>query len=193
MHECKIRLLIAKEGGNGRRWHSSLRSDGDGLPAQRRVEQLLDRRIEGIQVCMEDGCCRFHPDRSPVTFREVFSVEHNENTRCRRQAARGARLPATIRRALVEPAKVRFVSPSFERELDRRGTSRSKKPVVSMRRLFVAFEILGGRYRGSRPRADKSAFPPLVSSHAPRRSIRATLRPRHCTCSATLTLLVIPL
>ena len=45
-------------------------TDGDGLAAQRRVEQLLDRGIEGIQVCMEDGGCRFHPDRSPVTFRE---------------------------------------------------------------------------------------------------------------------------
>jgi hypothetical protein len=31
--------------------------DGDGLAAQRRVEQLLDRSIEGIQVCMEDGGC----------------------------------------------------------------------------------------------------------------------------------------
>ena len=44
-------------------------TDGDGLAAQRRVEQLLDRGIEGIQVRMEDGGCRCHPDRSPVIFR----------------------------------------------------------------------------------------------------------------------------
>ena len=44
-------------------------ADGDGLAAQRRVEQLLDRGIEGIQVRMEDGGCRFHPDRSPAKFR----------------------------------------------------------------------------------------------------------------------------
>jgi hypothetical protein len=37
--------------------------------AQGRVEQLLDRGIEGIQVRMEDGGCRFHPDRSPAKFR----------------------------------------------------------------------------------------------------------------------------
>ena len=30
-------------------------ADGDRLAAQRRVEQLLDRGVEGIQVCMEDG------------------------------------------------------------------------------------------------------------------------------------------
>jgi hypothetical protein len=44
-------------------------TDGDGLAAQRRVEQLLDRGIKGIQVCMEDGGCRFHPDPSSVAFR----------------------------------------------------------------------------------------------------------------------------
>ena len=36
-------------------------ADGDGLAAQRRIEQLLDRGIEGIEVRMEDGGCRFHP------------------------------------------------------------------------------------------------------------------------------------
>jgi short chain dehydrogenase len=39
-------------------------------------------------------------------------------------------LPATTRRALVEPARVRFVSSSFEREFrSERGTSRSRMPV----------------------------------------------------------------
>ena len=37
-------------------------TDGDRLPAQRRVEQLLDRGIEGIQVCMDDAGYRFHPN-----------------------------------------------------------------------------------------------------------------------------------
>src|SRR6266536_3448572 len=44
-------------------------TDGDGFAAQRRVKQLLCRGIEGIKVRMEDGGCRCHPDRSPVTFR----------------------------------------------------------------------------------------------------------------------------
>src|SRR5207237_3133605 len=30
-------------------------ADGDRLATQRRVEQLLDRGVEGIEVCMEDG------------------------------------------------------------------------------------------------------------------------------------------
>jgi len=53
-------------------------ADGDGLAAQGRVEQLLDRGIEGIQVCMEDGGCCSHPDRSPVMVRGA-TPEHNEN------------------------------------------------------------------------------------------------------------------
>ena len=35
--------------------------DGDGLAAQGRIQQLLDRGVEGIEVCVEDGGCRFHP------------------------------------------------------------------------------------------------------------------------------------
>ena len=42
-------------------------ADGDGLAAQGRVEQLLDRGIEGVKVCMEYGGCRFHPNRSPAS------------------------------------------------------------------------------------------------------------------------------
>src|SRR6266581_9123395 len=56
-------------------------TDGDGLAAQRRIEQLLDRGIEGIQVCMEDGGYRFHPDRSPVTFRGSSRSENVMRTR----------------------------------------------------------------------------------------------------------------
>jgi hypothetical protein len=39
-------------------------TDGDGLAAQRRVEQLLDRSVESIEVGVEDGGCRFHPGQS---------------------------------------------------------------------------------------------------------------------------------
>ncbi len=36
-------------------------ADGDRLAAQGRVEKLLDRGVEGIEVGMEDRGCRFHP------------------------------------------------------------------------------------------------------------------------------------
>src|SRR5271169_2463020 len=55
-------------------------TDRDGLTAQRRVEQLLDRGIKGIQVGMEDGGCRFHPVR--LTRAEYLCLrEHKENKR----------------------------------------------------------------------------------------------------------------
>ena len=41
-------------------------ADGDRLAAQGRVEQLFDRGIEGVQVRMEDGGCRFRPDGPPL-------------------------------------------------------------------------------------------------------------------------------
>ena len=44
-------------------------ADGDGLAAQRRVEQLLDRGIEGVEVRVEDGGCRFHAAAHP---RRIF-------------------------------------------------------------------------------------------------------------------------
>src|SRR3954465_5039522 len=37
-------------------------TDGDGFAAQRRIKQLLDRGIEGIEVRMKDGGYRCHPD-----------------------------------------------------------------------------------------------------------------------------------
>jgi hypothetical protein len=43
-------------------------ADGDGFAAQGRVEQLLDRCIEGIEVSVEDGGCCSHPDRPPEKF-----------------------------------------------------------------------------------------------------------------------------
>ena len=45
-------------------------ADGDGLAAQRRVEQLLDRGIEGVEVRVEDGGGRFHPAH-PANFEKV--------------------------------------------------------------------------------------------------------------------------
>ena len=64
-------------------------TDGDGLAAQRRVEQLLDRGIKGIQVCMEDGGCRCHPDRSPVTFHR--SPDENIMRTCKGECQAGFR------------------------------------------------------------------------------------------------------
>jgi hypothetical protein len=40
-------------------------TNGDRPATQRRIKQLLDRSVEGIQVGMEDGGYRFHPDNSP--------------------------------------------------------------------------------------------------------------------------------
>jgi len=40
-------------------------TDGNGSATQRRVKQLLYGGIESIQVRMEDGGCRCHPNRSP--------------------------------------------------------------------------------------------------------------------------------
>src|SRR5262245_9861231 len=51
-------------------------ADGDGLAVQGRIEQLLDRCIEGIEVGMENGRCRFHP-----TVRREMSEMADENKR----------------------------------------------------------------------------------------------------------------
>jgi hypothetical protein len=53
-------------------------TDGNGFAAQRRGKELLYGGIEGIQVRMEDGRCRCHPDRSPMTLGSRRE-EHNEN------------------------------------------------------------------------------------------------------------------
>src|SRR6202047_5481759 len=55
-------------------------TDGNGSATQRRVKQLLYGGIEGIQVRMEDGGCRCHPDRSPVTFRADSRTENTVRT-----------------------------------------------------------------------------------------------------------------
>src|SRR5271168_1460356 len=77
-------------------------TDGNGLAAQRRVEELLDRGIEGIQVCMEDGSCRSHPDRSPVLFRGGSRPENIMRTGvgdC--QATRSLSLRVSLLRAIL--------------------------------------------------------------------------------------------
>src|SRR5258706_6372035 len=56
-------------------------TDGNGFATQRRVKQLLYGGIEGIQVRMEDGGCRCHPERSPVTFRRGSRRENIMRTR----------------------------------------------------------------------------------------------------------------
>src|SRR6185437_11345894 len=57
----------------GSRQHHAA-ADRDGLAAQRRVEQLLDRGIEGIEVRMKDGGGGNHPGARPK-----LRLEHNEN------------------------------------------------------------------------------------------------------------------
>src|SRR5882757_9658652 len=49
-------------------------TDGDGLAAQGRVEQLLDRGIEGVEVRMEDGGRHIHRDRSPVAREQKENI-----------------------------------------------------------------------------------------------------------------------
>jgi hypothetical protein len=59
---------------------------------------------------MEDGGCRFHPDRSSVALRGGSrSLEHNENERWRLSSRAQCALVAAARRALVERATARFV------------------------------------------------------------------------------------
>jgi hypothetical protein len=48
----------------GRRQHHPA-ADRDGFAAQRRIQELLDRGIEGVQVRMEDGGHRVHPGAAP--------------------------------------------------------------------------------------------------------------------------------
>jgi len=43
-------------------------ANGDRLATQRRIEQLLDRGVEGVQVRVEDRGYRFHPDSSLAVF-----------------------------------------------------------------------------------------------------------------------------
>ena len=47
-------------------------ADGDGLAAQGRVEQLLDRGIEGVQVRMEDGGRHIHPTTRGENKKRTF-------------------------------------------------------------------------------------------------------------------------
>jgi hypothetical protein len=54
------------------------------------------------------------------------------------QATRGARLLAATRRALVEPARARFVSPSFQREFgSMRGDLRYEKGDRGFESVFL--------------------------------------------------------
>src|SRR6266446_6472327 len=55
-------------------------TDGDGFAAQRRIEKLLDRGVEGIKVRMEDGghtCHRNHPDPLEAISRSFLSTSQN--------------------------------------------------------------------------------------------------------------------
>ena len=60
-------------------------ADGDRLAAQRRVEQLLDRGVEGVEIGMQDGRRGFHAERSVRGRRCVQmgfyqgNIENNQN------------------------------------------------------------------------------------------------------------------
>jgi hypothetical protein len=59
-------------------------TDSDRLALQRRVEHLLDRGIESIEIGMEDGGRRFHstaPSQKGqrLQLRPGFAIEHREN------------------------------------------------------------------------------------------------------------------
>jgi len=66
----------AKGPGFIRRGQHNPATHGDGLSAQGRVEQLLDRRIKGIEVSMEDG--GFHPNRSSLTRLPHVNIKRTE-------------------------------------------------------------------------------------------------------------------
>ncbi|WP_206077201.1 hypothetical protein, partial [Mesorhizobium sp. 10.2.3] len=40
------------------------------------VEQLLDRGIEGVEISMQDGGCRFHPDRTSAVADRSEQIEN---------------------------------------------------------------------------------------------------------------------
>jgi hypothetical protein len=67
--------------------------DGDGFATQRRVEQLLDRGIEGIEIRMKNGGCRCHPNCSSMKFEDTNRSEQNENMRGECQAGSATKEP----------------------------------------------------------------------------------------------------
>ena len=63
-------------------------ADGDRLAAQRRVEHLLDRGVERVEIRMQNGGQRFHPEVDPMRLLEPAAscrsdtsrLEHKENS-----------------------------------------------------------------------------------------------------------------
>jgi hypothetical protein len=82
---------------------------GNGLAAQRRVEQLLDRGVEGIEVGVEDGCRRCHQG----TRARIF---------CSKRPAQSGTYGGESRRAQRENSYGRLSTPRSAlggREIDR--------------------------------------------------------------------------
>ena len=55
-------------------------ADGDRLAAQRRIEQLLDRCIKGVEIGMQDGRRVFHADRSVPRLQRCLQMDAIEGT-----------------------------------------------------------------------------------------------------------------
>jgi hypothetical protein len=130
-------------------------TDGNGSAAQRRVKQLLYGGIESIQVRMEDGGCRGHPDRSPVTFRRGSRrEEHNENkdegcqaiSEDRADTGPDRKLRVALQLLAAERAIAAFVQlrqQPFQRCLDvANKTLRDRMPSPEVRRVNVDLDDL---------------------------------------------------
>src|SRR5258705_8018783 len=73
-------------------------TDGNGFAAQRRVKQLLYGGIEGIQIRMEDGGCRCHPDRSARDVSKRFYSRRENIMRTRTMSVkRSVKIAQTTR------------------------------------------------------------------------------------------------
>ena len=61
-----------------RRGQHHAAADGDGPPAQLRVQQLLDRRVEGVEIGVQDrgtGWHRVEPSRTPVRSQVAVTTQ----------------------------------------------------------------------------------------------------------------------
>src|SRR5204863_6814439 len=58
-----------------RRCEHDAAPDRNGLATERRIEQLLNRSIECVEVRMKDGGSSFHPDRLSIKVRPPCANE----------------------------------------------------------------------------------------------------------------------
>src|SRR5215471_1724536 len=103
--------------------------------AQRRIEQLLDRSVEGVQVRMEDSGYRFHPDslfaRCLKWTALIETSEHKENNQPRLSSH--ARLHRLGGKTKVGPRSAQAPTP-----LKRQSAGRVRSLALSRRSLQCA-------------------------------------------------------